>query len=165
MVSKLLGSFPFRRDFSIASELTVYRLLVTASQRKQITQDPGMESVTEDRALTLHDADIMQPRADPPDQSPIDEVVGYVVLPRDGKNKTATDETDNNLKQLLGADYKGPGLIVNGEVDIWQVGNSKVKPSHTLNKFFNLGSKLISFGHQLPLLNVNRSLKIPGLTQ
>lgn len=57
--------------------------------------------------------------------APPNEVVGYIVCPREGKNKTVTDQTDENLQQMLGPDYHGPGEIYDGALQFWAVGKSK----------------------------------------
>lgn len=72
------------------------------------------------RAMNL-DSDAQLSKGD----QPPNEGVGYVVHPHDGSDKAATDQTDKNLKQLLGGDYQGPGIIINDQVAFWQIKNGE----------------------------------------
>lgn len=84
---------------------------------------PEGSSISTESKATIRDLDSDEqlPKRD----APPNEIVGYIVYPRDGKNKTATDQTDKNLQQLLGPDDHGPGQVFDGALHFWTVGNSK----------------------------------------
>lgn len=67
--------------------------------------------------------DIAEPAAER--LSERDVTGSYAIFPRDGKDKTATDKTQQNLQQFLGADNLDPPVMCKNEVLFWAADNSK----------------------------------------
>lgn len=84
-------------------------------------EQPAQSSAPNVATRTVHDT--AEPAAEPLLKR--DDAGSYAIFPQDGKDTTATNETEQNLQQIFGADNLLPPVIYQDEVLFWDAYNGK----------------------------------------